>query len=385
MRREVSLVKHADKTIGATIQNLRKQHGLSQKQLAVRLGVKHAQVISALESGERALKATELARLAGILRVQPSAILAAQARQAAPKVLWRGEDNLTAHSDEEALFVARCKRYAFLEEVGGGRKRAAVPAFALDLETTRFEDVECWAETVRGGLRLGATPALSLRDALETEWGIKVFFTPLLGGSAATVRAEFGDAIMISANEPPWRRHYSLAHELFHLLTWGALLESVSSLTATQRKRNETLAEVFASALLLPAEALEARLPRLREGEQRWFGLFALAREFGVSTKALLWRLVNLGLIPATMAEEFNSNARLAVLDQSLRDWGKEPGSQLPARFVYLAFGAYVQQKISIGKLAELMETTVGLLPRELAAFDLDLNSDAYQATFVPA
>jgi len=159
----------------------------------------------------------------------------------------------------------------------------------------------------------------------------------------------------------------------------------VSSLTATQRKRNETLAEVFASALLLPAEAIEARLPRLREGEQRWFGLFALAREFGVSTKALLWRLVNLGLIPATMAEEFNSNARLAVLDQSLRDWGKEPGSQLPARFVYLAFGAYVQQKISIGKLAELMETTVGLLPRELAAFDLDLNSDAYQATFVPA
>ena len=50
-----------------------------------------------------------------------------------------------------------------------------------------------------------------------------------------------------------------------------------------------------------------------------------------------------------------------------------------------LAFKAYVEEIISIGKLAELLETSVGRLPQVLASYGFDLDLDVWQAPALPS
>ena len=57
----------------------------------------------------------------------------------------------------------------------------------------------------------------------------------------------------------------------------------------------------------------------------------------------------------------------------------------LPERYVSLAYAAYMRGDISIGKLAELLETTVGMVEQRLDKYGLDLDADEYQAEVLSA
>jgi Zn-dependent peptidase ImmA (M78 family)/transcriptional regulator with XRE-family HTH domain len=373
-----------DDGIGRTIRELRRQQKLTQQELADRLGVNHAQVISSIEKGERALKATELIKLAELLSVSPSALLAGSLPPAV-QVAWRTIGSEDVRSREEARFLNRCRRYAFVEQINGVPHGRIPLAFELDTRRSSFEEVGVWANATRSVLAMGSIPALVLREVLENRWGVKILFDHLEGGSAATARADFGDAILINASEVPWRRRYSLAHELFHLLTWERTRDVLLQRGGETKGRVEQLADVFASCVLLPEETVRHRFVPLGEGPRMWFSFFVMARELGVSTEALLWRLANLELIPSEIPQRYKTESRLSVLDKSLGRAREPEEPKLPARYVHMAFRAYLEGKISIGKLAELMETTVGLLPRELAVYDLDMDSDAYETTAIPA
>ncbi|MGA9751014.1 MAG: XRE family transcriptional regulator [Acidobacteriota bacterium] len=382
--------KQNDRELGARVAELRKRRGLSQKDLAQAAGFKFAQVLCDLEAGKRALKATELVRLASFFGVPATAILTGELASAAQRVLWRGaEGSATPFRErEEQVFLTRCRRYAFLERLAGHEPKGAMPSFEppKDLRRLAFEEVGSWADKAREMLSLGARPALSLREALEGEWGIKIFFSPLQGGSALTARGDFGSGICLRGGEPAWRVHFSLAHELFHLLTWEGTPPSDAPAPTRSKNRTETLADVFASRLLLPVTALDPFINSLRtEKGARGMAILEAAHEFGVSVEAVVWRMVNLDVLSREEAQKLLLDGRLKVLDRGRRPCEACHEPAIPQRFVFLAVRCFLAGKISRGKLAELMETTVGDLGHDLDQHGYDLDSDAYEAKIVSA
>lgn len=382
--------KQNDRELGARVAELRKRRGLSQKDLAEAAGFKFAQILCDLESGKRALKATELVRLASFFGVPAAAILMGEPASASQRVLWRGAEGSSTpfREREEQVFLTRCRRYAFLERLAGHEPRGAMPSFEppKDLHHLAFEEVGSWADKTREMLSLGARPALSFREALQGEWGIKIFFAPIQGGSALTARGDFGSGICLRGGEPAWRMNFSLAHELFHLLTWESTPPPGAPPPARSKSRTETLADVFASRLLLPVTALEPFISSLRnEKGARGMAILEAAHEFGVSVEAVVWRMVNLDVLPREDAQKLLLDPRLKVLDRGARPCELCHEPNFPARFVFLAVRCFLAGKISRGKLAELLETTVGDLEHELDQYGYDLDSDAYEAKIVSA
>ena len=375
------MAEKPDLRIGAAVAALRKRRGMTQHALAKQFGVGSAQIISTIEKGQRALKASEAARLASILSVPLSDLLSGPVTDD-PFVLWRAEaeHDRVARADEQALFLLRCRRYAFVERLTDSGVASELPQFSLRLDKARFEDMEAWSNRVRNVLGLGDTPALQLRQALEEHAGIKVFVSPLRGGSGAATRGSFGAAILENSDEPSSRRVFSLAHELFHLLTWDSVAAREEELTENERERNEKLANAFGSALLMPESSVRQQVDSETSARPAWHRLLPVAAAFAVSPTALLFRMVNLKLTSKATAGELEAIRRE-------RNDGGEPRQEqpLPRRFVLLAFRAWCDGNISLGKLAEILETTVGLLEPTLAEYGVDMENDAQEAAGLPA
>jgi len=202
-------------------------------------------------------------------------------------------------------------------------------------------------------------------------------------GSGATTKGEFGVAILENAAEPPKRRAFSLAHELFHLLTWGDDRRPTGGETEDSSKRREQMSNAFAAALLLPAEVVKRKLGGIEIRQPS--DLLPTAVALGVSTPALAWRSVNLSLLPRERVKKMlDSPDGEGVAD---RGWTSptELDQPLPERYVSLAYAAYMGGDISIGKLAELLETTAGMVEQRLDKYGLDLDADEFQAEVLPA
>jgi len=368
--------------IGARIAELRKSRSLTQGDLARLIGIQHGTTIHEIEKGRRALKAVELTAVARALRISALDLLREEGPPPSAVVRWREVTDETAKKQEEALFVDRCRRYSFVERITGASSPRSLRRFDLDISHTSYETAATWADSIRGELGLGDIPAPALRDALESTAGIKVFLFPLRGGSGAATVIEGGPAILANSREPLERRAFSLAHELFHLLTWDALPHDATPLPPSDEKRNEQLANAFAARLLLPpASVLERLGPDPVEG-RRQMDLVTVARQFGVSLPLFAYNLVNLGRLSKDAADHMltdESRYRVPLPDST------EQPTELPERYVILAFKAYVDGEISVGKLAELLETTVGELPKVLADHGFSLDVDDYQAEILSA
>jgi Zn-dependent peptidase ImmA (M78 family)/DNA-binding XRE family transcriptional regulator len=377
------MTTETDKTVGAAVRELRKRFGWGQKDLADRSSLKHAQTVSEVEKGRRSLKASEVVQLAGLFHVQTADLLTGRIPVQESFVLWREPDASPTRREVEARFLERCHRFAFLEEIAGRPGRPNLPSYFLDFEHARYEDAEEIAAEIRTTLQLGEVAAKSLRENIESRWGVMVFQELMDNGSGATTRGEFGAAILENAAEAPKRRAFSLAHELFHLLTWGDDPRPKGSETEGSVTRREQLSNAFAAALLMPAELVKRKLGGF--AIRQLSDLLPAAVALGVSTPALAWRSVNLGLLPKERVEKVvDSPDREGVAD---RGWTPpaELDQPLPERYVSLAYAAYMRGDISIGKLAELLETTVGMVEHRLDKYGLDLNADELQAEVLPA
>jgi Zn-dependent peptidase ImmA (M78 family)/DNA-binding XRE family transcriptional regulator len=372
-----------DKKIGGVVRTLRKRFGWDQRELAERAGFGHFQTVSEIERAKRSLKASEVVRLAEVFHISTNDLLEGNVPRRGQFVLWREPDRSPERADTEARFLERCRRFAFLEGLSGNAGGPTLPQYSIDLSGASYEDAESLAEEVRKTLQLGEVASPGLRENLGSQWRIKIFEDLMKNGSGATTSGEFGAAILENAGEPPTRRAFSLAHELFHLLTWDEVANHADQENPQCGDRNEKLANAFAAALLMPAETVLRKLSNHRV--ERFGDFLPIARSMAVSLPALLWRLVNLKKLDRDRVQEFLilSGAKEATdLDWSAPTELDRP---LPERYVLLAYSAYLRGDISIGKLAELLETNVGMVEHRLDKYGLDLDADEYQAEVLPA
>lgn len=161
-----------------------------------------------------------------------------------------------------------------------------------------------------------------LEKTLESAYGVKVWYESMEEGSAASTLGDFGPAILMNSSEAPWRRNYNFAHEVFHLITWQSIPPILLTDRTDLRQKIEQLANAFASCLLLPAAAVSVEAgQRIAKGEITYTGLVDLARDFCVSTEALLYRLLNLKVFSRKTVDnllgdpEFRSIDRCTIAD----------------------------------------------------------------------
>jgi XRE family transcriptional regulator, fatty acid utilization regulator len=348
-----------DQKLGLRIREARKRMALSQQELSASVGFDHPQTVSQIETGERQVKASELARLAAALHTTFSELLQDEPLRE-PVVLWR-EQPETNYQKVETEFIYRSRNYGLVEKLSGVRAKSQLRSTTLRGDNIDWTAAAELAAEVGGSMNLGRVPAASLTKVLEEDFGVKIFYRPDLSGSAASAVGDFGHSILMNSSEAPWRRNYNFAHELFHLLTWDAMPPKRLRAEPILKERFEKLANCFASCLLLPADCVLAAFSERLSPKRAisYADLIDIAREFDVSTEALLWRLVNLRQIDHNDARRVLDDLKFRALDRTSMSGKWFVPGDLSERYVRLCYLCFHKGQISSAKLAELLGISV--------------------------
>jgi Zn-dependent peptidase ImmA (M78 family)/transcriptional regulator with XRE-family HTH domain len=367
--------KTASKIIGAAVRHARETMRLTQHELARLVDLPAAQTVSQIENGEREVKAQEIVRIAEALHTDLDVLLGLRAAPEEPLVLWR-RDGAPVNRSHEAQLLARARRYAQLEEWCEAPSRLSLPNYEFDPRTATRTDVAALAARAGRTFELGGIPAELLQPILETTYGVKVFTEPLAGGaSGACVRAEFGAAVLLNSNESPSRRNYSLAHELFHLVTWDSVERAwyrdvpADGSEPHWFEQLEKFAQLFAAHILLPADAFRTQLyAKVDSGRIGYDTLVALARDFGVSTRALVVRMRDLNAITHGQKIALLDDEEFKRIDrQSVAHNWRVPKHWYPERYWDLLVRAYRRGIIGKPIVAQYVERPYA----EVEALDL--------------
>jgi XRE family transcriptional regulator, fatty acid utilization regulator len=341
--------------IGERLRIAREACGMRQAEAAKSLGIAESG-ISEMETGVREPRASQLAALARLYNRSVDFFFR-DVPVAEELVLWRGEP-----SDESVArrirreFLSLCETYERLEALLGPRPGAALPEERGPREAYGFPQAEALASKIWKLFELGAAPSESLRLVLEERYQVKIFALPLSGeASAASTRSpRFGPATLLNQDSRSWRRNFDLAHELFHLLTWGIFRNASEQSSAEAGEDEERFANCFASHLLLPeAPFRESLAPFVdREGGLKMAvaDVHSIARSFEVSAEAVVYRCAGL----LHWQKETTQSVVSKVL--GFRVWRESQSIEsLPSRYVELVLRSYRQGLISFGKGAEFL------------------------------
>ena len=365
--------------IGVRIRKFRRRLKMRQAELAEKMGFKASETISQIERGEREVKAWELTQLSRILSVNVHDLLSADTPPREPVVLWRHSPEEQKES-KEAEFIKRCRQYAFLEEISGVKGSRYFPQKRVDPDTINFRTAGTLAVEIRSEFQLDDRPGEGLEEKLQNVYGVKIWYMAMEEGSAASSIGPFGPAILMNSNEAPWRRNYNFAHELFHLITWDSIPPKLIRQSAKFWENLEKIANVFASNLLLPGDALNVEFDKLLNNKKiSYTDLIMIARYFRVSTVALLYRLLNLKRITKYSLEKGLNDPLFKEIDRSTMgpNWWNPP--EIPERFVRIAFAAHQKGRLSRAKLSDMLDTSLIDLSNTLNEYGLS-DSGGYDA-----
>ena len=214
-------------------------------------------------------------------------------------------------------------------------------------------------ERFAAGFGLGDIPSAALSEVVEREFGVLVLMVDAQSGiSGAACRLPELDAILIARHEVPGRRHFDLAHELFHILTWEAMPPAhFEEVRDHGGNRVEQLANNFSSAALMPAATLDrfGGWSNL-SGDELIRRLNRAADELQVTASALKWRLVAIGELPRTTAQ--------AVPNAALRNNGRavprnSPPPLFSKPFLEVMALALDRGQVSVRRMANLLDVSI--------------------------
>ncbi len=346
----------ANKELAARLKQIRGSLNLKLTEAADKIGFPSYQTLSSIENGEREVKASELSKFSKAYYCSIEKLLGKTDTEATVSFIWRTAPKERKREIEGEIFY-HCEKYSMLENLLNIKKRETFLKVSLDDINTNYK-VEVLANNISNLLGLGRRPAFTLQKVLEQDYGIKVLCYPFIDGSAvSTVNRSIGNIIVINSHEVPWRQNYDLAHELFHLITWDAVIENKMYINDEYSEEIEKRANLFASILLLPEQEVKKEiLNRVdKDGNITNSDIVDVAIEFGISTQALIYRLANLKLISFEQASTVVKDVELSTLSKQMRKQEKIE-KRLSDQFISLAIRCLRKGLISRGKFSELVD-----------------------------
>ncbi len=285
--------------VGERVKEARNSQGMKQEQLAEFMGFKDRQTLSNIERGKRKVSTEDLLMLMRKLNKPIEYFTDPYLMAGNNTFSWRTssrEISTGSYEDTVRNTILAYRRFS------AQLKKKFNPVVPIIRITERSSFEEAWeaGEVIAEKLNLGRVPAKKTSDALR-KLSITLLYVDAPDGisGVACHTADF-NAILINRNESESRRNLSIAHELFHILTWDEMKpETIDVIhdNKEQTPRIELLANNFAAGLLVPSKYLEPlwRKYKREQTEDIHEWLKITAQSFHVSGEALRWRLVNLG------------------------------------------------------------------------------------------
>lgn len=384
--------------LGNRLRAARDRRGLSQQAVADALGLPRT-AITNMETGARAVSTLEITKLANLYGQTPAYFLSPNEQETEDLivVLHRALPEMegTPQIEREVSRILDLYREgAGLRSLLDQAAEQTVPNYAIKLSSVgdAIRQGEIVAQEERRRMGLGAAPIINTAEMISAQ-GVWTAATDLPDGLSGLFvnHPSIGLAILVNVEHRPVRRRFSYAHEYAH-----ALFDRDETITTTRSQNATQLAEkranAFAAAFLMPAEGVADHLRQMDKGSpsrrsQTFFDVAndemmeaelrtrpgsqaityqdvaSLARRFGVSYEASVWRLKSLGHIgsgetTALLGQKDTGNRYMRELgfeDFAATGNISEPSEQeLRGQLVRLAVEAYRQEEISRGRLVEL-------------------------------
>ncbi len=388
--------------IGRRLRRARESRQITQEKASAVLGLKRS-AISLMESGQRQVSTLELTRLADLYGravewfVNPNIPV----EQEDPVVaLFRADPGLQSEVvQRQALRCLRLLREgASLRKLIGRRSVVSLPRYELPPPRSVGQAIaqgQLVAVQERRRLDLGNAPAKVPETlAHQNIWTAALSLPSEISGLFLS-SPDFGMAILANFAQPPVRRRFSYGHEYGH-----ALMDRNEPATVTSvhnaKTRTEQRANAFAAAFLMPEEGVRGFLHHLGKGRGSrreeaamdavtqegirgalrsparsqhvtYADAVLLARHFGVSYTAAVWRLRGLNLVSAeqtqTLLGQTADAHRYLRAVRVFSDVGESQGEapaeapqdhELNQQILSLALEAWWRGEISQGRLLEV-------------------------------
>lgn len=356
------------RVLGRRLQEARKALGLTQQDVAKELGLART-TVTAIEKGERRVQPAELLQLARIYGrsvsdlVRKREVVEEFAVQFRVPLAQAGRHQAELSPAIEEL-QRLCEDYLELEKLcGSPLTRAYPPQYSIE-GVSPEEAAEDIASAERNRLGLGDGPILLLREILENDVGLRIFYPrlPSLIAGMFSDTEKLGGCIAINFVHPEERRRWSLAHEYSHFLT-NRFRPEISVMFVYERvPASERFADAFAGAFLLPTNGLRRRfheLWRLRKGNIALADLCRFAYYYFVPVEALTRRLEALDLLLSGTWDRLRDSGFKVREAQTILGLQPHPQADhpLPPRYRYLAAEVYQRGDLTEGQLARFLRT----------------------------
>jgi transcriptional regulator with XRE-family HTH domain len=277
--------------IGQRLRQIRLASSLSLEGLAAKLGgIVTKQALSKYEKGLTQPSPKVLNRLAAVLGVK-SADLYREPELDIQFVAYRKLSKLPQREQDRVEGIVHLnleKRYR-LQTLTHPCSQVKLPV--LELPITTVEDTEDAAGQLRSRWDLGTDPIANLIGVLENHYvhvvsvEAKDGFDGLSAVAYDDARTPVAAAVVSSNGVAGERQRLNLAHELGHLV-----------LKVPDDIDEEKAAFRFGAAFLAPAELVFEEVGRKRTSIERE-ELLLLKQKLGLSIQAILYRLLDLGII----------------------------------------------------------------------------------------
>ena len=356
--------------IGKRLKKLREKAGIKLGEASRTLGFNSYQILSNIESGMRVVSVLELKKFCELYFCDINDILEEKSNENEMEFLFR---EVNTESLKKACLNQKlaeiCKIYQFVEN--HLIKSNSVQLYKADKnEISNIDNIEHLSDKISKILELGIRPANSLIDILEQKYNIKIIYVPLNNyASAACFVSEDNDKfILINSNDCEGRRNFDVAHELFHIITWNLFSKNEYE-DLKISKLIETKANQFAASLLMPSKEIKNEIQnRIHSNKKLYSNDFIdIAKDFKVSTSALLFRMLNLNIIDTKQFSKFKKDIEL--MERKLNN--KNNLLNYTNKYLSLHISALRKGLISRGLFSKLFDI-------ERSDIDFFINSKGY-------
>jgi len=366
---EARILEEIDpRVLGARLQDARRAAGLTQQTVAEQMNMARTTVV-AIEKGERRVTAAELIQFTKLYHRQVSDFVGRREHREGFVAQFRSNERQALDENREYELVAqnlqeRGEDYAELETLMGASMPRRYPPVYESTGSTLEQVASDVAAAERNRLGLGDGPIGNLRERLETDVGLRVFYFPMPSkiAGAFAYNEELGACIGINSNHPRDRRQWSLAHECGHFLMHRYQAEITILLERRMQTAKERVADAFAENFLMPEAGLNRRFTDLHRSSPKGATLgdiVSLANLYQVSVQALVLRLETLRRLPPGTWERLVTEGFEVQKAQRLLGIDANPPIKdlFPQRYVALAVSAFRSGRLSEGQLAKYLHT----------------------------
>jgi Zn-dependent peptidase ImmA (M78 family)/DNA-binding XRE family transcriptional regulator len=384
-------------SVGKRLREARQNCGLTQEHAAQAIGLPRTALVH-IENGSRGVSMLQLSTLADLYRVPVVNFLSDENAEDVLVALrvsasFRDDPNLETAI---ARCVEICREGVELTGILGKKGRTSPPLYDLPEPNTPAEAVRQGtqvAEEERKRVGAGDAPIHMLSDFLTSQgiWPCQLGLPDQMSGLFLH-HESIGIVIIVNEHHGRPRKRFSYMHEYAHALMDRRRTAMVST-NDNSRERSETRANAFSASFLMPERGVRSYLATLDKGAPSRHTLFvydvaagerivaqermtpgaqeityqdvaSLARYFGASYHAAVYRLQSLGIINGSERDlllertEF-ANKFLKVLQYSQFDDEHQVvlgtvGQELTRQVIHLAMEAFRRGLITPSRLDEL-------------------------------